>query len=130
MPPSAVETFSYPAAAQIWSNQKIKLIRGDGHIVLADCDATGSQIKVLTVTDDDLGTRATYCFQATASTGYLALEVPRTFYLTTSDHPVAATLTADGRSSTVTVPKNDYQPVGEGTVGGAKSTLVELRIAG
>jgi hypothetical protein len=130
LPPSTVESFAYPNAEKIFKEKKIKLVRGDGRITLADCDSTGSQIKVMAVTDDNLGTRETYCFQATAKTGYLSLEVPRVFYLKTSDHPISADLTADNATTTVNVAKNTFKSVGEGTIGGAQSVLVELRITG
>ncbi|BCJ56720.1 hypothetical protein Jiend_01420 [Micromonospora endophytica] len=36
-PPSIVEDFSYPGNAEILSSSGIKLIKGDGRIMLADC---------------------------------------------------------------------------------------------
>nr|WP_237497978.1 hypothetical protein [Streptomyces sp. SID8377] len=128
--PFAVEDFSYPNAANVLAEKGILLKRGDGHIVLAECGATANQIRVLTVKDASVGRDELYCFQATAGTGYLTLELPRVFALETADHPISADLTADGVTTTVEVAKDDFAPVGEGTVGGARSVLVEIRVTG
>ncbi|MFJ9209556.1 hypothetical protein [Streptomyces sp. NPDC102264] len=129
-PPFAIEDYSYPGAATIEATRGIRLKKGDGHILLADCDLTARQIRVLTVKDENVGRDETYCFRATAKSGYLTLELPRVFYLETADHPISAKLTADGKTQTVNVGKVDFQSVGEGTVGGAQSVLVELRVTG
>ncbi|MFJ3307141.1 hypothetical protein ACIPSA_29300 [Streptomyces sp. NPDC086549] len=129
-PPVLVEDYGYPQADRILAEKGIKLKKGDGHIMLADCDQAAQQIRVLTVKDDSVGRRDTYCFKATAKTGRLTLELPRVFGVEAADHPVSADLTANGRTTTVDVPKGEYESVGEGTVGGAKSVLVELRVTG
>lgn len=129
-PPTAVELFGYPGAESILATKGIKLVKGDGHILLADCDQTPGQIKVLTVGDDSVGRDDTYCFEATARTGRLTLELPRVFALETGDHPISADLTANGTTTTVDVPEGGFEPVGEGTVGGARSVLVEIRVTG
>ncbi|WP_267245543.1 hypothetical protein [Streptomyces sp. PR69] len=126
IPPFAVEDFNYPDADGILAEKGIKLHRGDGHILLADCDASANQIQVWTRHNKEEGM---YCFNATASTGYLTLEVPDVFAIQTSDHPVTAELTAEGKKETVAVAKDDFKGVGEG-VGGAPTVLVELRVTG
>ncbi|MGW6742458.1 hypothetical protein ACWGDX_17320 [Streptomyces sp. NPDC055025] len=128
--PYAVEDYSYPDAANIEATKGIKLIRGDGHIVLTECDQSASQITVMTVKDETANRDGIYCFKATAKTGYLTLEVPRVFYLEATDHPFTADLTADGKTQTVSVAKDGFASVGEGTIGGARSTLVEIRVTG
>ncbi|MFC9622228.1 hypothetical protein ACFTXM_20270 [Streptomyces sp. NPDC056930] len=130
MPPAAVEDYSYPGAAGIEATRGIKLKKGDGHILLAECDQSASQITVLTVKDDSANRDGTYCFRVTAKTGYLTLELPRVFALETADHPLSADLTAEGKTQTVVVPKDGFESVGEGTVGGARSVLVEIRVTG
>ncbi|MFF3253818.1 hypothetical protein ACFYWP_23040 [Actinacidiphila glaucinigra] len=130
IPPFAIEDFSYPNASKVLADKGILLKRGDGHIVLAECGATTNQIKVLTVKDASVGRDELYCFQTTASTGHLTLELPRVFALETADHPISADLTANGETTTVEVAKDDFAPVGEGTVGGARSVLVEIRVTG
>ncbi|MBX9397105.1 hypothetical protein K4749_26790 [Streptomyces sp. TRM72054] len=98
--------------------------------MLAECDQSANQIRVLTVADQSAGRDGTYCFRATATTGYLTLELPRVFALETSDRPISADLTANGTTTTVNVPEDTFESVGEGTVGGARSVLVEIRVTG
>ncbi|MFI1537220.1 hypothetical protein [Streptomyces anandii] len=133
-PPSAVEDFAYPNADQIQKTQGIKLIKGDGHIVLAACDDSAQQIKVLTVQGQSGNPQGAYCFKANAKSGYLSLELPRVFALETADHPISADLRPQADPTapvkTVTVDKNGYQSVGEGAAGGAPSVLLELRVTG
>ncbi|MFJ8603559.1 hypothetical protein ACIREM_33595 [Streptomyces shenzhenensis] len=129
-PPYAVEDFNYPGAARILETEGIQLKRGDGHILLADCDSTVDQIRVYTVKDSTVGRKANYCFRATASSGYLTLELPRVFALETGAHPISADLTANGATTSVAVAQGGFESVGEGTVGGARSVLVEIRVTG
>jgi hypothetical protein len=129
-PPSAVEQFSYPGAAGILASEGIQLKKGDGHILLATCDGTADQIRVYTVADSTAGRKGDYCFKATAASGWLTLELPRVFALETGDHPISADLTANGATTTVSVDEDGFESVGEGTVGGARSVLVEIRVTG
>ncbi|MGW8725290.1 hypothetical protein ACWGNF_04525 [Streptomyces sp. NPDC055808] len=110
----------------------IKLIKGDGHLLLADCDAAASQIKVRSVADQATGRAQMYCFTANSKSGYLTLQLPRVTSLETSDHPISASLTADGTTKTVDVAQDDFKPVGEGDIpsGAKRSVLVELRVTG
>ncbi|GGS20622.1 hypothetical protein AB0E75_00410 [Streptomyces griseoviridis] len=132
IPPYAVEDFQYPGAAAILEKEGIELKKGDGHIVLAACDGSADQIRVLTVAESAANRKGEYCFNATAKTGYLTLELPRVFALETGDHPISADLTAEGTTTTTTVKvaAGGFEPVGEGTVGGARSVLVEIRVTG
>ncbi|MFD9398154.1 hypothetical protein ACFWA4_04945 [Streptomyces sp. NPDC060011] len=121
---SAVETFDYPGADRVYQDRKITLKRGDGHITLVDCDDAWN-IKIESRLDN-----GGYCFRATAKTGSLTLELPDAYGVWTEDHPVKATLTADGKETVVSVPTDDYQPVGEAGDTGLRSVLVELRVTG
>ncbi|MDI9884261.1 hypothetical protein QMZ92_07580 [Streptomyces sp. HNM0645] len=125
-----VEDFSYPGADSILATQGIKLKKGDGWILLAECDQGADQIRVMTVKDESTGRKDAYCFRATGKSGYLTLELPRVFALETGAHPLTAELTANGRTTTVDVPKDGFESVGEGNVGGARSVLVEIRVTG
>ncbi|MFD8134429.1 hypothetical protein [Streptomyces mirabilis] len=129
-PPSAVEDYGYPGADRILAEKGIKLKKGDGHILLAECDQTAQQIRVLTVEDASAGRAGTYCFKALGKTGLLTLELPRVFAVEAADHPIRADLTANGETTSVNVEKDGWASVGEGTVGGARSVLVELRVTG
>jgi hypothetical protein len=128
--PYAVEDFNYPGADRIRSSMGIELKRGDGRILLAECDQQADQIRVFTVADAGAGRRGTYCFEATSTSGYLTLELPRVFALEAGEQPISADLTAGGQTQTVDVPEGGFKSVGEGTVGGAQSVLVEIRVTG
>lgn len=125
IPPVAVEEFNYPDADKILAEKGIKLLKGDGHLLLADCDSSANQIQVWTRQTAE----GMYCFRATGASGYLTLEVADVFAIQTSDRPVSADLTAEGKTETVDVPKDNFKGVGEG-VGGAPTVLVELRVTG
>ncbi|MGW0362507.1 hypothetical protein [Streptomyces sp. NPDC002990] len=126
--PVAVEDFNYPGAAKLLADRGITLKRGDGHIVLtegttlAECDDP-SNIAI----DSRKGI---FCFKTNAKSGFLTLELPDTFGIWTQDHPVQATLTADGKQTVVKAPANDNIAVGEAGDTGVRSVLVELRVTG
>ncbi|CAL9422258.1 hypothetical protein SUDANB38_01897 [Streptomyces sp. enrichment culture] len=83
--------------------------------------------------DDSVGRKGMYCFAATAATGYLTLELPRVFALeAATDHSISADLTAEGETTTVSVPKGGFTSVGEGhpATGSKRSVLVEIRVTG
>ncbi|TVP35038.1 hypothetical protein A3L22_09410 [Streptomyces griseus subsp. griseus] len=132
LPPSTVEDYTYPGAEDILATKGIKLKKGDGHILLADCDPNAKQIQVMTVADEATGRADQYCFRSTARTGYLTLELPRVFFLElmTSEQPISADVMAGDKKTTVDVEAGGFANVGEGVVGGARSTLVELRVTG
>ncbi|MGW5943538.1 hypothetical protein [Streptomyces celluloflavus] len=125
-PPSAVEDFGYPNAERTLQEKKIKLIRGDGHLLLAECGNSSQRIKIWTRDGD-------FCFQANAKTAFVTMEVPKVFALETASRPISADLTAGAQKETVNVTKegrqDGYQSVGEGSKG-AETTLVELRVTG
>lgn len=132
-PPLAVEDYTYPGAAQILTAEGILLKKGDGRILLTECDFSADQIRVSTVKDPSVGRKDSYCFKAIATTGYLTLELPRVFALeAAADHSISADLTADGETTTVDVPKGDFVTVGEGNLpsGSKRSVLVEIRVTG
>ncbi|MFE0737469.1 trypsin-like serine protease [Streptomyces sp. NPDC058855] len=129
--PFAFEDGAYPNAEQILAERGIKLIRGDGNVLLADCDPNAKQIRVMAVKDSSVNREGTYCFVSRASTGLLTLELDRVFAIDAADQPLSASLTAaDGTSKTVTIAKDGYASVGEGQAGGTRSKLVEIRVTG
>jgi hypothetical protein len=127
-PPPIVEDYSYPGAAQIFQDRAIKLISGDGHIILVAC---GSQTGLLELHaynsadhDRDPGH---YCFKVSGPTGYLRLEVPNAYQLFgDNQHAVQATVEINGQTSTVPIAKTGWTGIGEGA-GTDPSTLLELR---
>lgn len=121
---SAVEDFNYPGASRVLQERNISLKRGDGHITLVNCSETWS-IKIESRLDN-----SGYCFRTTTKSGWLTLELPDAYGVWTEEHPVEATLTAQGEETVINVPTNDYQPVGEAGDTGLRSVLVELRVTG
>ena len=127
-PPPIVEDYSYPGAAKIFQDRAIKLISGDGHIILVAC---GSQTGLLELHaynsadhDRDPGH---YCFKVSGPTGYLRLEVPNAYQLLgDNQHAVQATVEINGQTSTVPIAKTGWTGIGEGA-GLDPSTLLELR---
>ncbi|MGW7441941.1 hypothetical protein [Kitasatospora sp. NPDC054795] len=124
--PPAVEDFNHPGPSP-YSN--VKLLRGDGHILLSDC-AVDDQIKVLSMDlPDDKGNQI--CFRATTNTGYLAMEVPNVIRIRTDNYAVSAKLTTVDGSQTINVPKGPGgASVGIGNGSGQQTALLELRITG
>ncbi|MEU9333933.1 hypothetical protein AB0D49_12360 [Streptomyces sp. NPDC048290] len=129
-PPVAVEDYNYPDAGRILAEQGIKLKRGDGGILLTDCDRAADQLEIMTIRDDSVGRRDSYCFTTQRANGWLTLELPRVFGIDTAGRGIQADLTTGGQTTSVAVPKDTFKSVGEGVPGGAHATLVELRVTG
>ncbi|GAA1968449.1 hypothetical protein GCM10009754_46830 [Amycolatopsis minnesotensis] len=117
---STVEDRSYPGAAKILAERSISLKSGDGRILLVDCGSAPDLVEVYS------RTKGTFCFKIIGATGYLALDLPETYTVKGNSHRLQVSLTAQGRTTTATVEKESWTPVGEGT-GGAPSVLVEIR---
>ncbi|MEU6395287.1 hypothetical protein [Streptomyces sp. NPDC046939] len=128
--PLLVEDFNYPGADRVLKTEGIKLKRGDGHITLAECGRTTGQIIAMTVADGSVGRKGEYCFEVNAKSGYLTLELPRIFAFEAGGQAIKASLTAEGQTETVAIPKDGYKSVGEGLPGGSQSVLVEIRVTG
>ncbi|MET8546033.1 hypothetical protein ABZW03_36190, partial [Kitasatospora sp. NPDC004799] len=113
-----------PGAAAI---TKVKLLRGDGHILLA-ADCAKSQIQIGTLAPGNPDNQI--CFTVTGTTGSLSLQLPDVFFVQTSGgRSVRAGLTVGTASQTVDVPTNGFKGVGVGT-GGSPAALVELTVTG
>ncbi|WP_372407415.1 hypothetical protein [Streptomyces luteireticuli] len=128
-----METFEYPNAAKILKERGITLHKGDGHILLADCGLTQDIVVLSTRIDEPNPDRGRYCFKVTGTgrSGYLSLEIPKVISISTGDYLVRANVTADGRTTTVDVPRNETKPVGQGTnPPGSPAVLVDLRVTG
>ncbi|MEI5006896.1 hypothetical protein RB196_05780 [Streptomyces sp. PmtA] len=119
-----MEDFEYPGAERILAEKGIVLRKGDGHILLTECSAA-NQIQVWTRQNKE----GKYCFRVIGKTGSLTLEVKDVHAVETEGRAVRASLTADGKTTTVDVAKDDYRPVGEGT-GGKPAVLIELKVTG
>ena len=124
-PPSIVETYSYPGADKIFADHGIRLLKGDGHILFAECSAGGNLVQVWSRTAQN-----PYCFRINANQGYLSLNIESVYLIKGDDHALKATLTVKGASAVYDVTKNDLTPVGEGAnPQNGFTPLVELRSA-
>jgi hypothetical protein len=141
---SIVEDGAYPDAAAIEAAQHVRLVSGDGHIVLADCATTPvNNIGVMRVGTTEVigpnGETLTVCFKVTATTGVLNLYVPDVFSIrgdgqrTGTGHQGTAEVTTDaGVHTTVALDPSSYIQVGLGTddPNAEPATLLQLRITG
>jgi len=140
---SIVEDFSYPGAAEILAEQNVKLISGDGHILLADCATPPvgdiGLLKVRT-TDEAIGADGIglVCFKVNGTKGLLNLEVPGVYEIrgdgqrTGTGHDVTAKLTnEDGDDIVVEVDPDGSTQVGVGADPQAQPTmLLRLEVTG
>ncbi|MER8105876.1 hypothetical protein [Kitasatospora sp. NPDC094016] len=122
--PPAVENFGYPGASGI---SKVKLLRGDGSVMLTDCAAKPSQIQLWTRAPGNTDNKL--CLTATSPTGFLTLQLPDVFAVQTSDRSLRVDLTAADTSQSLDVPKNGFKGLGEG-LSQATTTMVQLRVTG
>ncbi|WP_229886956.1 hypothetical protein [Streptomyces subrutilus] len=120
--PYAIEDFAYPDAAKIEAEKAIVLKRGDGNIVLQACDGTED------ITINTRSGQKDYCFDLKAKSGYLTLSVPKAYGIWTSDAPVKSTIEADGKTTVIDAPANDFTSYGEATAERTPATLIELRV--
>lgn len=117
--PWIVEDYSYPGAAEIEATRGIKLIKGDGGIVLADCDGDTDLISV-----ESIG-REWFCFQARRDNGWLSLRLDRVFLIGAGGQDVSAKVVANGTEQDVQIPEGELRPIGIGDPN--YGVLLELR---
>lgn len=133
-PPSIVEDFGYPGAVQVEADLGIKLIKGDGHILLADCGAnpTNPPADLILVQSNDISlpSGGNFCFRANGASGYLTMEIPKVYFVRGDDtHTVAAKVEVKDDPTVVEteqVDPGEWQPLGAGQARG-DATLLELR---
>ncbi|MFC0115981.1 hypothetical protein [Kibdelosporangium aridum] len=128
-PPNTVEDTSYPGAAQILAERGIKVIAGDGNIVLTDCGPPG----LIEVRSTEKGR---ICFKAQPAywggryptTAFITVEIPSVYTIKGDEKDVEATLTVNNQSKVYPIEKNAWTPVGEGAgPGNPPETLLEIR---
>jgi hypothetical protein len=122
LPPFAVETFEYPQSEEILEEQGLLLKRGDGHIVLAECESEENLLTLLARGRDDV------CFRTTGATGFLSLEVDSVYGVRTNDSDnTHLEMTAEGDEVEYDIPADTWEGVGE-AVDGREHVLVEIRV--
>ncbi|EWM18451.1 hypothetical protein [Kutzneria sp. 744] len=123
-----VEDYTYPGADAILANRGIKLISGDGHLVMVDCVNVTGLIEVHAFNaGDHSADPGHYCFQVLGSSGELKLELTDAYQVKGDNHTVQATISVNGQSSTVPVGKGTWTGIGVGTGGSDPATLLELK---
>ncbi|MFC5721004.1 hypothetical protein ACFP1Z_12580 [Streptomyces gamaensis] len=119
--PAAIEDFSYPDADKILAEKNLKLKRGDGNIMLAECGSSPDLLKFIARDRDD------FCFRVKGSKGYLSLEVPAVTGVQTKEHTAHVEMTVDKKSKSYDIGKNKWQGIGETTdPTGREHVLVEI----
>jgi hypothetical protein len=137
-PSSLVEDFSYPGAAKQLADRGIKLISGDGHIMLTDCGADPNlpPVDLLLVQTNDLTLPGdpNFCFKTSGAHGLLTLELSQVYFIRGNnkgavDAKVKVQPT-DGTSTPVVkteeVDPGEWQPIGIGASEG-DAALLELK---
>ncbi|MCX4400051.1 hypothetical protein OG887_43890 (plasmid) [Streptomyces sp. NBC_00053] len=106
-PGYAIEDFAYPNADKILAEQKIKLKKGDGHILLATCDSEPGLLEVNSRVNEKV------CFRISGASGYLSLELPAVFGVRGNDYDTQVDMVVGTEEKTYKVIKNGWTPVGE-----------------
>jgi hypothetical protein len=137
---STVERFAYPGAAEILESLNVRLISGDGHILMADCATTPvNDIGVVRVrTTEQIGPNGAglVCFKVSGPVGRLDLEVPGVYEIrgdgqkANAGHPLTAVVTTeDGPPQSVVVDPSGSTQVGIGIDPNNDPTrLLQLRV--
>ncbi|GCD32385.1 hypothetical protein OEIGOIKO_00098 [Streptomyces chrestomyceticus JCM 4735] len=119
--PSAVEDFSYPGAEKILKEKGLKLKRGDGHILLADCHNSPNLLRFIARDRED------FCFRVLGDSGYLELEVPKVGGVQSYGYQAKVNMTVGTDTKTYDIPRNEMRGVGENAdPAGRQHTLVEI----
>jgi hypothetical protein len=123
MQPTLEEDYAYPGADQILAETGITLIRGDGHILFADCGEDGDLFEVWS----RIGLRS-FCFKITRAPGYLELELPLV-YGVSSDRALTSARVVQGGETLIEPLKIGWNGIGVGGLHpeNGEATLVELR---
>ncbi|MFC8564982.1 hypothetical protein ACFUIW_04310 [Streptomyces sp. NPDC057245] len=106
-PGYAVEDFNYPQADKILEEQGILLKRGDGHIVLAECDSEAGLLEVWS------RSQAKICFRVTGDSGRLTMEIPAVYGVKGNSYETDVTMTVGDQEKHYEIAKDAWTNVGE-----------------
>ncbi|MGN9914128.1 S1 family peptidase [Phytohabitans sp. LJ34] len=139
-PQGTVEDYLYPNADRILAEMNVRLISGDGHIVLADCaDQPSAGVGLIEVyTTENVASGHVVCFRVRSATGILNLELPGVFEIRGdgqtegTGHEVTAELIGDdGQEVTVELDPDGSTQVGVGVdENNSPTTLLRLTAGG
>ncbi|CAL9408813.1 MULTISPECIES: hypothetical protein [Streptomyces] len=122
-PGYAVEDFNYPQADKILAEKGIRLKRGDGHIVLAECKSGTNQLEVWSYESVEA-----ICFNVSGNSGWLTMEIPSVFGIRGNDFNTEVDMTTEGEEKTFDVEKNLWTAVGQtADEEGRDFALLEIR---
>jgi hypothetical protein len=123
--PPIEENYDYPGGDVLFREHGLRLRKGDGHILLVDCSSGTGFVEVWSRSKGQL------CFRIRGTTGYLSMELPEVYLIAgDGDHSIQATVTVDGNTETVQVPKDQWISVGEGAdPESVPATLLEFRVS-
>lgn len=127
-PSHAVEDFEYPQADRIFRERGIKLKRGDGHIVLAECGSRPDLVEVRARDMEEKEGNKRFCFRVTGKTGYLSLELPSVHLAKGNDYTVHVNMVTGDEGKSWDLKKNAWTAVGESSAAGKdrEFTLLEI----
>jgi hypothetical protein len=115
---SLVETYDYPNGDK---TPGIKLIKGDGHVVMVDCAEGQSSAEVWSFNNEK-----PYCFQFKGKTGYVTLELNDVYGIRNLSQ-LDITAKVSTVKDPIPVPKDSWKGVGV-SGGTGPAVLLELRI--
>ncbi|MGW9372983.1 FG-GAP-like repeat-containing protein [Streptomyces xanthophaeus] len=125
--PFTVEDGAYPYSALMQAATGAELIAGDGNITYISCSG---DYQIMVWARNLLTSESRICFKA-ASTGYLKVNVPRAYRLETNDRDIAASISIEGSTQNLTVPKDTTKGFGEANTNDPKqAVLLEMRVTG
>ncbi|MEV4121746.1 hypothetical protein [Micromonospora sp. NPDC049645] len=118
-PPSIEENFVYPGGETL---DGIRLLKGDGHVLLTGCDQPARSIEVWSFT------RSTpFCFEVRGTSGYVTLELADVYGIRNyNSFGLGAKVRVASTEKTISVPIDDWAGVGIGA-GEGPAVLLELR---
>ncbi|MFF7635301.1 hypothetical protein ACFZB9_19415 [Kitasatospora sp. NPDC008050] len=126
-PPPAVEDFRHPGADKILADRGIKLLRGNGHIMLSDCAKTPGEDPddMLRVTARD---KSDACFRVTGQSGWLSLDIPKVTGVRGNKYNTDVDMTVGTKEKkNYKIDKGKWTPVGEASDPQERDhTLVEI----
>jgi hypothetical protein len=121
--PSIEENYDHPGADALFQERGIRLHKGDGHILLVDCNSGTGLAQVWSRSKGQL------CFRIHGTAGYLTMDLPEVYLIAGgNDHTIQATVTVEGNTESIQVQKNMWISVGEGAdAESGTATLLEFR---
>lgn len=121
-PAFTVEDYVHPEASRLGAVHGIKLMDGNGNMLLKECGSAEGLIQVESVE----ATNNLVCFQVTKAPAWLNMEITGSFGIKAGVQPLEVTSTLDGQQQKMTVPASARRPVGAGD---GESVIVQLKVS-